>query len=128
MSTPTDHIFSYSLSPSTRGKLICPHCHYSFSLTWHRYWSAPLGNYRCPQCKKISHLKPNSVWLLPLQIIGIILGLGIPSFILIYIFHHLFIGGAFLLLGILGVVIPLDKWIDEHLKQLKILKIKKVKQ
>jgi hypothetical protein len=124
MSMPTDHIFSHSLSPSTRGKLICPHCHYSFPLTWHRYWSAPLGNYHCPQCKKVSHLKANSAWILPLQITGIILGLGIPSFFLIYIFHYLFIGGAFLLFGMLGIVIPLDKWIDSNFKKLKVRKVK----
>ena len=124
MSIQTDHIFSHSLSSPTRGKLICPHCHYSFPLTWYRYWSAPLGNYCCPQCKRVSHLKANSAWILPLQITGIILGLGIPSFFLIYIFHHLFIGGAFLLFGILGIVIPLDKWIDGNFKKLKARKTK----
>ncbi|MGB5959511.1 MAG: hypothetical protein WBG73_02535 [Coleofasciculaceae cyanobacterium] len=124
MSIPTNHKIFRSQSPSMRGQLVCPHCQHSFPLTWRRYWSAPLGNYCCPQCKRLSHLKANSVWILPLQIMGIILVLGIPSFFLIYIFHDLFTGVVFLLIGILGITIPLDKWIDGHFKQLKPRKAK----
>jgi len=31
------------------GQLVCPHCQTAFPITWRRYWSAPWGNYRCPE-------------------------------------------------------------------------------
>lgn len=124
MNTPNNPRVSYSEFPKKQGQLTCPHCYYSFPLTWHQYWSAPLGNHRCPQCRKTSYLKANDMWLFPMQIIGVILLLGIPLFILIYIFHYVPLGGIFLLIGILGVIIFLDKWMDGRFKKLRLKKVK----
>jgi hypothetical protein len=46
------------------GKVVCPHCQTAFPVTWRRYWSAPLGNYRCPECRQISHATRNFWWVL----------------------------------------------------------------
>jgi hypothetical protein len=45
------------------GQLVCPHCQTAFAVTWRRYWAAPLGNYRCPECRQISHAKANYWWV-----------------------------------------------------------------
>ncbi|MCP2727385.1 hypothetical protein [Limnofasciculus baicalensis] len=120
MSVPNDHQTSHPKNLAYKGQLICPYCQYSFPLTWHRYWAAPLGSYRCPQCKKLSHLKANSVWVFPILVIGIIFIFGIPSLALAYISNNFLAGAAFFVISSLGIVIPIDKWLDGHLRRLQI--------
>lgn len=120
MSIPTDHQTSHPQTPAFEGQLVCPYCQHSFPLTWRRYWSAPLGGHQCPQCSRVSYLKDNSFWVWPIRMAGIMIG-GIALFALaVYIFNNLWIGTLFALIGGLGIGFPTDKWIDGHLRRLRI--------
>jgi hypothetical protein len=56
------------------GQLVCPHCQTTFPITWRRYWAAPLGDYRCPECRQMFH--PATIlipWVLTMIIVGMTL-------------------------------------------------------
>ena len=63
MTRHSDHQISHHPKATSAGQLMCPHCHTAFSITWRRYWAAPLGNYRCPECQQISHATANAWWV-----------------------------------------------------------------
>jgi hypothetical protein len=101
------------------GQLVCPHCQTAFTITWRRYWSAPLGNYRCPECRQISQATANFWWVLPLTIVATITGAILGVVFAAYVFHIGWTGIVFLLIGGLSVGLPLDKWMDGHLRRLE---------
>jgi hypothetical protein len=73
-------------------QLVCPHCHTAFPVTWQRYLSAPLGNYRCPKCRQISHATANYWWVLliifvAMTLIGIV-GALFGAYVWNNIHHH----------------------------------------
>jgi hypothetical protein len=113
-------------SQRSEGELMCPYCQTSFPLTWRRYLLSLLGNHRCPQCRQVSYLKDNSPWLWPIRIVGII----IYSILVINVSTYLFdaVGVVrtvvsvrlFLSLIIVLVGFPIDKWMEGHLRQLRI--------
>jgi hypothetical protein len=119
MSVPTNHQNSRSQTTNFQGQLVCPHCQNSFSLTWRRYWAAPWGNYRCPECREVSYLKANSFWgwlmLMLITILGGILLLISTA----YIFNSLAIGTLFFIIGSFTIGFTTDKWISGHLGQLQ---------
>jgi hypothetical protein len=55
MSLRKYHQISHRPKTTWAGQLVCPHCQTAFPLTWRRYWSAPLGDYRCPECRQMFH-------------------------------------------------------------------------
>jgi uncharacterized protein (UPF0212 family) len=55
MSLRKGHQNPHHLKTTFGGQLVCPHCQTAFTITWRRYWSAPLGNYRCPKCRQMFH-------------------------------------------------------------------------
>jgi MFS family permease len=101
------------------GQLVCPHCQTAFPITWRRYWSATLGNYRCPECRQISQATANFWWVLPLTIVATITGAILGVVFAAYVFHIGWTGIVFLLIGGLAVGLPLDKWMDGHLRRLE---------
>jgi len=119
MSVPTNHQNSRSQTATFQGQLVCPHCQNSFPLTWRRYWAAPWGNYRCPQCREVSYLKANSFWgwlmLMLIAIVGGILLLISTA----YIFNSLAIGTLFFIIGSFAIGFTTDKWISGHLGRLQ---------
>jgi hypothetical protein len=128
MNRSNDHQNPYRQKNTSAGQLVCPHCQTAFPITWRRYWAAPWGNYRCPACRQLSYATANFWWVLPITIVitivammtGGILGIGFAA----YVFHTRWMGLFFLLIGGLAVglvvVLPLDKWMDGHLRHLKI--------
>jgi hypothetical protein len=100
-------------------QLVCPHCQTAFPITWRRYWSAPWGNYRCPECRQISQATANFWWVLPLTIVAMITGAILGVVFAAYVFHIGWTGIVFLLIGGLAVGLPLDKWMDGHLRRLE---------
>jgi hypothetical protein len=99
------------------GQLVCPHCQTAFPVTWRRYWAAPWGNYRCPECRQISHATANAWWVSLIVFVAMIL-LGIVG--VLFAFHNGWMGVFFIFMSYPAVGFPLDKWIDGHLKHLKI--------
>jgi hypothetical protein len=124
MSLRKAHQISHHPKTTFAGQLVCPHCQTAFTITWRRYWSAPWGNYRCPECKKISYAKSNSFWLYPIIIGATLLG-GIVAVILSsYFSHNVLIATLFFAIGGLFIGIPLDRWVDGHLRRLEPMKVK----
>jgi hypothetical protein len=101
------------------GQLVCPHCQTAFPITWRRYWSAPWGNYRCPECKQISYAKGNSFWLYPIIIGATLLGCIVAATSAWSFSHNALISWLFVAIGGLFAGIPLDKWFDGHLRRLE---------
>jgi hypothetical protein len=102
------------------GQLVCPHCQTAFPVTWRRYWAAPWGNYRCPECQRISHATANAWWVSLIVFIAMLLVGIVGALFGAYIFRNAWMGGFLISTGYLAVGFPLDKWIDGHLKHLKI--------
>ena len=126
MNRRNDRQISHLPTTKLAGQLVCPHCQTSFPLTWRRYLSAVWGNYRCPQCRQVSYLKDNSSWLWLIRIAGVIIYVILSINVFSYIFNNLGVVGTliparlFVLLISVVVGLLIDKWIDGHLRHLKI--------
>ena len=101
------------------GQLVCPHCQTAFPVTWRRYWSAPWGNYRCPKCRQIYHATANYWWVSLIVFVTLILIVIVGAVLGAYVFYNAWMGAILTFIGYF-VGFPLDKWIDGHLKHLKI--------
>ena len=102
------------------GQLVCPHCQTAFPITWRRYWAAPLGNYRCPECRQLSYSTTNAWWVW-LIIFAVMTPVGIVGVLLVaYVFHQSWLGVALLFIGYLAIGFTVDKWLDGHWRHLKI--------
>ncbi|MBA3923189.1 MAG: hypothetical protein H0X31_16445 [Nostocaceae cyanobacterium] len=120
MSLRKDRQISHHPKITSAGQLVCPHCQTAFPITWRRYWSAPWGNYRCPECQKVSYAKANSFWVYPIIIGATIPGIIAALILSSYFSNNVLIATLFFAMGGLFIGMPLDKWIDGHLKKLKI--------
>ncbi len=101
------------------GQLVCPHCQTKFSTTWRRYWAAPWGDYRCPECRQISHATANAWWVSTIIFVAMALVGIIGALLGAYVFHNVWIGASFIFIGYF-IGFPLDKWIDGHMRHLEI--------
>lgn len=119
MSLHNDHQNSYHPKTTFAGQLVCPHCQTAFPITWRRYWSAPLGNYRCPECKKISHAKGNSFWVYPIIFGAMLLGGMAAAALSSYFSNNGLIAALSFAAGVLFIGFPLDKWFDGHFRRLE---------
>ncbi len=126
MNRHNEHQISH-LKNTSAGQLVCPHCQTSFPLTWHRYLLSLWGNHQCPQCKQVSQLKDNFSWLWPIRIAGIVIYVILSINVFSYVFNNVGVAGTlvparlFTLLIALVVGLLIDKWIDGHMRHLKIL-------
>jgi hypothetical protein len=120
MSLRNDRQISCHPKTTFAGQLVCPHCQTTFPVTWRRYWSAPLGNYRCPECRQISHATANAWWVSFIIFVVMILVGIVGSLFGAYVFYNSWISLFLIFMSYLAVGFPLDKWIDGHLKHLKI--------
>jgi hypothetical protein len=101
------------------GQLVCPHCQTAFPIMWRRYWFAPWGNYRCPECRQISHATGSFSWVSTLIFVAMTLVGIVGALFGAYVFHNVWMGAFFIFIGYLIIGFPLDKWIDGHLRRLE---------
>lgn len=120
MSLRNDRRISHHPKNTFAGQLVCPHCQTAFLITWRRYWSAPWGNYRCLECRHLSYATANSWWTWAILFVALTLGGMVGLLFSTYVFHNGWMGALFFLIGGLAVGLPLDKWMDGHLRHLKI--------
>ena len=112
--------------------MICPFCQHSFSLTWRRYWSAPLAKHACPRCGRKSKLSTGLIYwgvyvplliAAPFAIIFIALlayGFAFPNNLEENIVS--FLCGPWLLIAWLGacaLLFPIDRMVDARFRRLK---------
>jgi uncharacterized paraquat-inducible protein A len=126
MTLHNDRQISHHAKNTSAGQLVCPHCQTSFPLTWRRYLLSPLGNHRCPQCKQVSQLKDNSRWLWPIRIAGIMIYVILSINVFSYTFNDSGVVGTliparlFVLFVSVVVGLLIDKWVEGHVRHLKI--------
>jgi hypothetical protein len=120
MNLRKDRRISHLPKTTFAGQLVCPHCQTVFAITWRRYWSAPWGNYRCPECRLTSYATANFWWVPTIIFIAMALVGVVGALSVAYIFHNGWIGAFFIFMGYLAMGFPLDKWIDGNLRHLKI--------
>jgi hypothetical protein len=123
MTLHNDRQISHHPKNTSAGQLVCPHCQTNFPVTWRRYWAAPWGNYRCPECRQISYATANSWWVLPITIVAITMGGYLGMVFAAYVFNNVWMGVLFFLIVGSAVGLLLDKWMDGHLKHLKIVSV-----
>lgn len=114
------HRISHHPKTTFAGQLVCPHCQTAFPITWRRYWSAPWGNYRCPECRQVSHATGNFWWVSTLIFVAMTLVGIVGALVGAYVFNSVWMSAFFIFIGYSIVGFPLDKWIDGHLRHLKI--------
>jgi hypothetical protein len=61
MNRQNDRQISHHPKNTSAGQFVCPHCQTTFPITWQRYWAAPMGDYRCPECRQMFH--PMTIFL-----------------------------------------------------------------
>jgi uncharacterized paraquat-inducible protein A len=121
-----DRQISHHPKNASAGQLVCPHCQTSFPLTWRRYLLSVWGNHRCPQCKQVSQLKDDSPWLWPIRIAGIMIYVILSINVFSYVFNNVGVVGTlvpsrlFVLFISVMVGLLIDKWVDGHVRHLKI--------
>jgi hypothetical protein len=120
MTRHSDHQISHHPKATSTGQLMCPHCHTAFSITWRRYWAAPLGNYRCPECQQISHATANAWWVWLIIFVAMTLVGIVGALFSVYVFRNLWLSAALIFIGYFSIGFSLDKWIDGHLRHLTI--------
>jgi hypothetical protein len=105
---------------TSAGQLVFSHCQTAFPITWRRYWSAPWGNYRCPECRQLSYARANFWWVSTIIFVAMALVGIIGALIGAYVFNNAWMGLLLIFVGYLAIGFPLDKWLDGHLRHLKI--------
>jgi hypothetical protein len=118
MSLRNDRQISHHPKTTLAGQLVCPHCQTAFPVTWRRYWAAPWGNYRCPECRQISHATANYWWVSLIVFVAMSMVVIIGALLGAYVFHNTWMGAFLTFIGFF-VGFPLDKWLDGHLKRLE---------
>lgn len=119
MNRRNDHQNSRHPKTTFAGQLVCPYCQTAFPITWRQYWLAPLGKYRCPECKKVSYAKGNAFWVYPIIIGATLLGGIVAVLLSSYFSSNILIAMIFFAIGGLFIGIPMDKWVDGHLRRLE---------
>jgi hypothetical protein len=115
-----DRQVSHNPKITSAGKAVCPHCQTAFPITWRRYWAAPLGNYRCPKCRQLSHSTANAWWIWLIILVVMTLAGIVGTLLVAYVFPNSWLGAALIFIGYLAIGFTLDKWLDGHLRYLKI--------
>ena len=100
-----DRQVSHHSKITSAGQLVCPHCQTVFPITWRRYWAAPLGNYRCPKCRQLSHSTANVWWVWLILFIAMTL-VGIVGVLLVTdVFGNRWLGAALIFIGYLAAIL-----------------------
>jgi hypothetical protein len=120
MTIHNDRQIFHHVKNTSAGQLVCPHCQTAFPVTWRRYWAAPLGNYRCPECRRPSHATADFWWVSTIVFIAMALVGLVGALLGAYVFDNVWMGAFLIFIGYPIIGFPLDKWLDGHLKHLKI--------
>jgi hypothetical protein len=120
MTLHNDRQISHPPQSAAAGQLVCPHCQTAFFITWRRYWAAPWGNYRCPECRQISDATANFWWVSTIIFFAMTLVGIVGALFGTYVLNSGWLGLVLIFIGGLAIGFPLDRWLDGHLRHLKI--------
>jgi len=106
--------FAYSAPAMT-----CPGCQAQTPLTWERYFSSPLGH-TCPKCEKHFKFPLTARHFSVLALAGLAAG-ALPTILVDLATQSLGIGLIAGWFVALLVILPLDRWMDDHYSEGKLL-------
>jgi len=99
----------------------CPHCNHTFALTWKEYFLEIWGRHNCVACKRRFKLSCSWSYLAIAVLMALIIA-GLATFLVARWTHsrvNAAVGG---LVIILVVLLPLDRWLDDHWRKSTLLK------
>jgi drug/metabolite transporter (DMT)-like permease len=91
----------------------CPYCHHAFALTWKEYFQEIWGRHNCIACKRRFKLSFSWSYLAITVLIALIIG-TMATFLIIRRTHSRTITAIGCLVVVLVVLLPLDRWLDDH--------------
>ena len=91
----------------------CPYCHHTFALTWKEYLQEIWGRHNCVACKRRFKLSFSWSYLVIAVLITLIVG-GLATFLIARGTHSRMITAIGSLVIILAVLLPSDRWLDDH--------------
>jgi hypothetical protein len=91
----------------------CPYCNHTFALTWKGYFREVWGRHNCAACKR--RFKLSYSWS-DLAIVGLmaLIIAGLATFLIARSSHSWVIAAVTGLVIVLVVLLPLDRWLDDH--------------
>jgi hypothetical protein len=91
----------------------CPHCNHTFALTWKEYFREVWGHHNCAVCKRRFKLSYSWSYLSILGLMTLII-VGLATFLIARSSHSWVITSVAGLVIVLAVLLPLDRWLDDH--------------
>ena len=91
----------------------CPHCNHTFALTWKEYFLEILGRHNCVACKRRFKLSFSWSYLAIAVLMALIIG-GLATFLIVRWTHSRVTAAVCSLAIVLVVLLPLDRWLDDH--------------
>jgi drug/metabolite transporter superfamily protein YnfA len=98
----------------------CPHCHHTFALTWKEYFCEIWGHHNCVACKRRFKLS-FSWWYLAIAVLITLIIAGLATFLVVRWTHSRMIATVGGLVIVLVVLLPLDRWLDDHWRKSALL-------
>ena len=91
----------------------CPYCHHKFDLTWKEYFCEIWGHHNCVACKRRFKLSFSWSYLAIAVLMALIIG-GLATFLIVRWTHSRVMAAVCSLAIVLVVLLPLDRWLDDH--------------
>ena len=99
----------------------CPHCNHTFALTWKEYFLEIWGRHSCVACKCRFKLSYSWLYLAITVLIALIIA-GLATFLIVRWTHSRVMAAVGSLVIVLVVLLPLDRWLDDHWRKSMLLK------
>jgi drug/metabolite transporter superfamily protein YnfA len=91
----------------------CPHCNHTFALTWKEYFREIWGHHNCVACKR--RFKLSFSWsYLAIAVLVVLIIAGLATFLVARWTHSRVIAAVGGLVIGLVVLLPSDRWLDDH--------------
>jgi hypothetical protein len=91
----------------------CPHCNHAFALTWKEYFREIRGRHDCVACKRRFKLSCSWSYLAITALVALIIA-GMATFLIVRWTHFRVLAAIGGLVIVLVVLLPLDRWLDDH--------------
>jgi drug/metabolite transporter superfamily protein YnfA len=91
----------------------CPHCNHTFALNWKEYFREIRGHHNCVACKRRFKLSWSWSYLAIAVLVALIIA-GLATFLVAHWTHFRVMAAVGGLLIVPVVLLPLDRWLDDH--------------
>jgi hypothetical protein len=99
----------------------CPQCNHTFALTWKEYFREIWGHHNCVACKH--RFKLSFSWsYLAITVLVVLIIAGLTTFLVARWTHYRVMAVVTGLVIGLVVLLPLDRWLDDHWRKSTLLR------